>query len=214
MDVSAAKDHLRRDPRLLPLVEQVHLPERTEFRGLYIDLLDSIVSQQLSGKVATVIFNRFLNLFPNREPHAELLAALDLPALRTVGLSQQKASYLINVAQFALQNDLENHPWHDMSDDEIVAFLTQIKGVGRWTVEMLLMFSLQRPDIFPIDDLGIRQAMILLFNFEETGKALKDRMIACAEPWRPFRTLASRYLWRFKDAYRISTDGRLELVRP
>lgn len=89
-----------------------------------------------------------------------------------------------------------------MSDEEIIEFLSQIKGVGKWTVQMLLMFTLGRPDVFPVDDLGIQQAMIRLYQLNETGKDLKKKMQEIAEPWQPFRTVACRYLWRWKDTVR------------
>jgi DNA-3-methyladenine glycosylase II len=103
-----------------------------------------------------------------------------------------------------LENDLETMDWSGMSEEDIIAFLTQIKGVGKWTVEMLLMFSLGRTDILPVDDLGIQQGIKRLYALEETGKELKKRMIEIAEPWRPYRTYACRYLWRFKDQNKVS----------
>jgi DNA-3-methyladenine glycosylase II len=86
-------------------------------------------------------------------------------------------------------------------DEDIIQFLTRIEGVGRWTVEMLLIFSLRRQDVFPVDDLGIRRSMVRLFGLQETGRELKNRMIQLAEPWRPWRTTASLYLWRWKDQF-------------
>ncbi|MEO6039653.1 MAG: DNA-3-methyladenine glycosylase 2 family protein [Saprospiraceae bacterium] len=191
--------HLQQDALFRSVIEQTELPSYTPSRKIYYDLLDSIVSQQLSVKVATVIFNRFCALFPDNYPHPESVIALDAAQLRSVGLSGQKSGYLQNVAAFSLQNDLENHDWDSRSDTEIINFLTQIKGVGQWTVEMLLMFTLGRPDIFPIDDLGIQQAMARLYQLPETGKELKKRMLELSAPWQPYRTLASRYLWRWKD---------------
>ncbi len=199
MNSAVALDHLQQDALLRRVIEQTVLPAFVPSRRIYYDLLDSIVSQQLSVKVASVIFSRFCALFPDNYPHPELVIALEPEQLRSVGLSGQKAGYLQNVAAFFLKNDLENHPWDTMSDAEIIDFLSQIKGVGKWTVQMLLMFTLERPDIFPIDDLGIQQAMVRLYGLTETGKELKKRMIELAEPWQPHRTLASRYLWRWKD---------------
>lgn len=167
---------------------------------IYYDLLSSIVSQQLSVKAASTIFNRFLTLFPDNYPHPELLSQLDIPTLRSVGLSNQKAAYIQNVAQFAKQYDLENHAWDSMSDEAVIEFLTQIKGVGTWTVQMLLMFSLGRPDVLPIDDLGIQQGMAKLYAIESNGKELKKQMTLLAESWRPWRTVACRYIWRWKDS--------------
>lgn len=194
-----ALTHLARDPHLGPLVGQIQLPEPDSSGDVYYSLLDSIVSQQLSVKVAEVIFNRFLKLFPGEYPHVESLLALDADTLRSVGLSRGKAAYLQNVAVFFRENNLEHADWSRYTDDELVGYLSQIKGVGRWTVEMILMFTLHRPDVFPGDDLGIQQAMMRLFGLER-DRHLKARMHELAEPWRPYRTTACRLLWRWKDA--------------
>lgn len=191
--------HLKKEPYIEKVLNTIEMPDFTPSGRVYFDLLESIVSQQLSVKVASVIFNRFLSLFPDNYPHPELLVAIETDRLRAVGLSNQKASYLQNVAHFSLNNDLENHDWAHMSDDEIIVFLSQIKGVGKWTVQMLLMFTLGRPDVLPVDDLGIQQGMAKLFGLQETGKDLKNKMNHLAEPWRPYRTVACRYVWRWKD---------------
>lgn len=200
MNLSDAKQHLLTQSALVPIIQAVEMPDFAPSRRVYYDLLDSIVSQQLSVKIANIIFNRFLDLFPDKYPHPEQVLALDNQRLRSVGLSNQKATYLQNVASFAQQNDLEAFDWDTFSDEEIIKFLTQIKGVGRWTTEMILMFTLCRPDVFPVDDLGIQQAMTRLFGITETGKDMKKRMIELAEDWRPYRTVASRYLWKWKDS--------------
>lgn len=191
--------HLAQDPKLRTLIEAVQLPVPNPSGDLYYDLLDSIVSQQLSVKVATVIYNRFLTLFEGGYPHAKQLMRLDVEAMRAVGLSYQKANYLKNVAEFFEREQLEGKDWSNMTDDEIIKYLSQIKGVGKWTVEMILMFTLQRPDVFPADDLGIKQAMMRLYGLPD-DKTTKAQMHALAEPWRPYRTTACRYLWRWKDA--------------
>ena len=198
-EIEQAVQHLKKHDPLRVVIEQVQMPDFTPSRRVYYNLLESIVSQQLSVKVADVIFNRFLALFPDGYPHPDQVLSIEFERLRGVGLSNQKANYLRNVAQFSLENDLEGHDWDNMSDIEIIEFLTQIKGVGKWTVEMLLMFTLGRLDVLPVDDLGIQQGMQKLFSIEETGKNLKIRMIELAEPWRPYRTIACRYLWRYKD---------------
>lgn len=199
MDKTAAIAHLRNDPRLHSALDAVEIPEFTGQGEVYFSLLESIVSQQLSVKAADTIFNRFLTLFPDGKPHADLLLKLETEQLRGVGLSYQKAGYLKNVAQFSLENDLEGRDWSVMSDAEIIVFLTKIKGVGQWTVEMLLMFTLGRPDVLPVDDLGIQQGMAKVCGLMETGRDLKKRMAEEAEIWRPWRTVACRYLWRWKD---------------
>jgi DNA-3-methyladenine glycosylase II len=201
MNPQDAIAHLKKDEAFLPLINQIVMPDFEPSGRVYYDLLESIVSQQLSVKVADVIFKRFLSLFPDNYPHPELVIALEPMQLRSVGLSGQKAGYMQNVARFAIENDLEQIDWAKMSDEEIIAFLTQIKGVGKWTVQMLLMFTLARTDIFPVDDLGIQQAMQRLFKIEaENTRLLKIQMLELSEPWRPWRTVACRYLWRWKDS--------------
>ena len=200
MNLHVALAHLEQDKKLKPLLDQIEMPNFTPSGRLYYDLLASIVSQQLSVKVADVIFKRFLALFPENYPYPNLVVSIDVDLLRGVGLSGQKANYLQNVAHFAIKNNLDAIDWSSMSDEEIITFLTQIKGVGKWTVQMLLMFSLARPDVFPADDLGIQQSMQRLFEIQDKNpRTLKQRIIELAEPWRPWRTVACRYLWRWKD---------------
>lgn len=199
MNRIAAIAHLRNDPRLHPALDAVEIPDFSPKGNIFFSLLESIVSQQLSVKASDTIFKRFLALFPDEKPHADLLLKLETEQLRGVGLSYQKAGYLKNVAQFSLENDLETRDWSAMSDVEIISFLTKIKGVGQWTVEMLLMFTLGRPDILPVDDLGIQQGIAKVCGLSETGRDLKKRMVEEAEIWRPWRTVACRYLWRWKD---------------
>jgi DNA-3-methyladenine glycosylase II len=200
MNSQEAIEHLRQDARIGPLISQIEMPDFTPSGRIYFDLLESIISQQLSIKVADVIFHRFLALFPDNYPNPAQVVDLSVEKLRSVGLSNQKAGYLQNVARFAIENDLESIEWHNKSDSEIIDHLTQIKGVGTWTAQMLLMFTLGRPDVFPVDDLGIQQSMKRLFKIEEQNpRLLKKQMADLAEPWRPYRTIACRYLWRWKD---------------
>ena len=173
---------------------------------VYLALLESIVSQQISVKAADAIFARFRALFPDNYPAADALLLKTTDELRSAGLSFQKIKYLQSVAEFSqLQSDgtpaLARAHLDSMTDEEIVQYLLPIKGVGRWTVEMLLMFVLDRPDVFPIDDLVIRQRMVLAYPEQTnglTGKALYKVLHEIASPWRPYRTTASRYLWRWK----------------
>lgn len=178
---------------------------------VYLALLESIVSQQISVKAADAIFARFRALFPNNYPQADALLLRTADELRSAGLSFQKIKYLQSVAEFSLiRSDsaheraaLDRAHLDTMTDEEIVQYLLPIKGVGRWTVEMMLMFVLDRPDVFPIDDLVIRQRMMLAYPEQTnglTGKALYRVLQGIAEAWRPYRTTASRYLWRWKPA--------------
>lgn len=191
-------EHLKAaDPVLARIV--VEYPFKVS-RGsdIYLDLLESILSQQLSVKAAATIHERFLDLFPQRYPEPQRLRALSDEALRVAGVSRQKAGYVRNVAAFAADRGLDRKRLARLTDDEVIMHLTQIKGVGRWTVEMLLMFSLHRPDVFPVDDLGIQVAMKKLYRLRSEGRALRQRMEQIAEAWRPYRTHACKCLWRWR----------------
>jgi DNA-3-methyladenine glycosylase II len=187
------------DPIMQGLADRLPLPPPSPHRDPYVYLLRSIISQQLSTRVADVIHERFLNLFPDRYPAAPLLRDMPAETLRAAGLSGQKTAYLKNIAAFHLATPIDAAHLDALPDEEVIRHLTQIKGVGRWTVEMLLMFPMNRPDVFPIDDLGIRQSIIALYGLTETGKALQARLVEVAEKWRPHRTLACKYLWRARD---------------
>ena len=197
MEHSRAIEHLRQDDRLREVLASVDLPPLSADGDLYHGLVRAIIYQQLSGKAASTIYARFLSLFPDGYPHAAALAGMDAGTLRAAGLSRQKLGYVQNVARFFLEGHLEGKAWNDWADEAIIQHLTQIKGVGRWTVEMLLMFTLERPDVFPLDDLGIQQAIARLYGLAENGKALKERMAVIAGPWRPYRSYACRYLWKW-----------------
>lgn len=203
-ELKEAQDYLRsRDKKLVSIIDQVEISDVQPVEDVYMVMIDSIISQQLSVKAAGTICNRFLALFPehfsNPYPVAENVLALDDKVLRSVGLSGQKAGYIKNLAAFSQANPIDRKHLDAKSDPEVIEYLTQIKGVGRWTVEMLLMFSLARTDVFPVDDLGIRQGMTKLYKLKVEKRALRDKMTLLAEKWRPHRTLACRYIWRFKD---------------
>lgn len=174
------------------LIEEVH---PTPSIDVYYYLLHSIVSQQLSTKVADVIWHRFLDLFPDRYPHEEELLRLKHGQLRNVGLSNSKCNYMQNVADFSTEYGMQFEVLDDWNDDEIIKYLTQIKGVGKWTVQMVLMFPMDRPNVFPVDDLGIQTKMKHFYNIQEEKKELKKKMEAIAEHWAPYKTVASKLLW-------------------
>ncbi len=197
--MNKAIDHLSKDKRLKEVIKQHTIEWGNPEKDVYFSLTRSIVGQQLSVKAAATIFGRFMDLFESGYPSPEDVLKLSIEQLRSVGLSNQKAGYIQNVAQFAIDNDLVSMDWDNLSDSEIITLLTQIKGVGVWTVQMILMFSLQRPDVFPVGDLGIQQAMQKLYNIEEKGKKLFAKMEEVALQWSPYRTLACCYLWRYKD---------------
>lgn len=163
---------------------------------VYLELLNSIVSQQLSVKVARIIWTRFTDLFSDSYPHSDQVLNMEHALLRGVGLSNSKANYIKNVAQFSVDANISFEYLNKMSDDEIIAYLTQIKGVGTWTVQMILMFPMDRPDVFPIDDLGIQNQMKAWYGIELEKKELKNKLVEIAEIWKPYRTLASKYIWQ------------------
>lgn len=183
------------DPILDKLSSTIELPMLVKTKDVYLDLLEIIISQQLSGKVAKVIFERFLELYDNKYPKPLNLVNTDIATLRSVGLSNSKANYVKNLAEFAINNDLSVKHIEKLNDGEIIELLTQIKGIGKWSVEMLLMFSLHRPDVFPFDDLVIKKSMVEVYGIKKEGKELIKKMNLIAEKWRPNRSLASRYLW-------------------
>jgi DNA-3-methyladenine glycosylase II len=194
------EEHLSaHDPILAKIIQSTPTFKKTDWnQDMYLALLESIVSQQISVKAADSIFARLRALFPNEYPAAQLLLEKSDDELRSAGLSFQKINYLRNVANFMLEKGIDYHTLDALSDEEIVAYLTPIKGVGKWTVEMLLMFVMNRPDVFPVDDLVIRQKMIKAYQVTETGKVLYQKLHQIAESWRPFRTQACRYLWRWQ----------------
>jgi DNA-3-methyladenine glycosylase II len=191
--------HLSRDKKFAKIVSGQELLKLTKRRDVYLYLCYSIVSQQLSTKVASIIKKRFLNLYSGK-PSPEQILATSFETLRSIGLSNAKANYVQNVARFAIENGMELSVLAKMNDEEVVEYLTQIKGVGRWTVEMLLMFTLARPDVFAVDDLGIQQAMIRIYKLDKTDKKkLREEMLRISKSWSPYRTYACLHLWQHKD---------------
>jgi DNA-3-methyladenine glycosylase II len=191
--------HLKKDFILKQVIENSDFEIKPSLElDIYTFLLRSIVSQQLSIKVAKVIFNRFLNLFPDRYPNNDLLLKMDDSILRNVGISFRKISYLKNVAEFSKNNNLDFEYIQQKTDDELTKIFTQIKGVGKWTVQMMLMFPLNRPDVFPVDDLGIQTKIKYLYNITSKNKEMKTDLEEIAGNWKPYRTLACKYLWNYK----------------
>jgi DNA-3-methyladenine glycosylase II len=150
--------HLSKDKKLSKLIAQQETFTLKSHKNICLRLCASIMSQQLSTKVAKVIYHRFLELYGENEPTPQQIVVTPLETLRGIGLSNAKAQYVLNVAQFAIDHNLDDKRLKKMSNEDIIELLTQIKGVGRWTVEMLLMFTLGREDVFAVDDYGIQVA--------------------------------------------------------
>lgn len=191
--------HLSKDKKLARIIGK-DLHQLRMRRNIPLRLMAGIMSQQLSTKVAEVIFKRFLGLYQGKEPRPQQV--LDTPSeiLRSIGLSNAKVSYVKQVAAFCIEQRITDKKLHKLSNEEIIELLVQIKGVGRWTVEMLLMFSLGREDVFAVDDLGIQQAMTAIYKLDSSDKkAMKEQMLKIASKWSPYRTYACLHLWRWKD---------------
>jgi DNA-3-methyladenine glycosylase II len=192
--------HLSADALLKKLVRQQGPIQLKKRKQVYLRLIESIVSQQLSVKAADTIHGRFLQLYGGQEPTPQQILDTAPEQLRAAGLSWAKATYLHNVARFELEQGMDTGRLHKMSNEEVVTYLTQIKGVGRWTVEMLLMFVLAREDVFAIDDIGIQNAMARLYGLNRKHKRFKKKLLAISQAWSPYRTYACLYLWRWKAA--------------
>ena len=188
---------MRRDPVLGAAIKRIGpcaLASRQRNDHLSA-LAGAIVSQQLSTKAAATIFGRFLALFPGGEiPGAAAIAAIDDGALRGVGLSGQKVGYVRDLCGRIADGRLRLDELDALPDDDVIERLTSVKGFGRWTAEMFLMFRLHRPDVLPADDLGIVKAVQKLYGLRKTPDA--KRILKIGEAWRPYRSVASWYLWQ------------------
>jgi DNA-3-methyladenine glycosylase II len=188
---------MRRDPVLGKAIKQIGpclLAERQRKDHLTA-LVGSIVSQQLSTKAAATIFGRLVALFPDRViPGCAALAALNDQTLRGVGLSGQKVSYLRDLCARLGDGRLLLDDLDALDDEEVIARLVAVKGFGRWTAEMFLMFRLHRPDVLPVGDLGIVNAVQRLYRLRKRPDP--KRLMKLGEPWRPYRSVACWYLWQ------------------
>jgi len=192
-------DHLSKDEKLKALIQQHGVFNLKKKPKLYLYLCYSIMSQQLSTKVASVIRQRFIDLYGG-EPTPQQIVDTPFEKLRALGLSNAKVNYVQNVAKFEMEKGMDHKTLSKMNNEEVIEYLTQIKGVGRWTTEMLLMFALCREDIFAIDDLGLQQAVTKLYDLKHRKKKiLLNRISKISEQWSPYRTYACMYLWRWKD---------------
>ncbi len=192
--------HLSKDKKLKKLVESSEPHQLKKRKNICTYLCASIMSQQLSVKVADVIYKRFLNLYGGKEPTPQQILDTPFEQLRGIGLSNAKVNYVKNVAQFEIESGMDAKKLGKMDNEEVITYLTQIKGVGRWTTEMLLMFALGREDVFAVDDLGIQNAMIKLYKLDNSDKKkFRIDLLKISEKWSPFRTYACLHLWQWKD---------------
>lgn len=197
--MSSYTEHFSKEKRIAKLILADGPLQIKKRKNICIYLCASIMSQQLSVKVADVIYQRFLDLFEGKQPTSQQILDTPHPVLRSIGLSNAKAHYVHNVARFDIEQGMDPKKLSKMSDEEVIEYLIPIKGVGRWTVEMLLMFALGREDVFAVDDLGIQNAMIRLYKLDNTDKKkLKEDMLRISNKWKPYRTYVCMHLWRSK----------------
>ena len=193
----ARRTLMRRDPVLAAIIKRHGACGLRTARDpdIFDGLIQSIISQQLSTKAASTIYKRFLALLPGgHKPAPNHVMPLDDQALRAVGLSRQKIAYLRDLSQKVHDGTLQPETLAALPDDAVIEVLTQIKGVGRWTAEMILIFRLLRPDVLPVGDLGIVKAIQRAYKLRKTPDA--KRMLQIGEAWRPYRSVASWYLWK------------------
>ena len=190
------------DPNLKRLFNTFDIPELDIEKNYFWSLCRSIIYQQISGKAAKTISDRFIALFPSEKNfNPKEVLDIDIDNLYTVGLSKQKASYIKNIAVAYDRNFINENNFSLMTDTEIIKQLTNIKGIGRWTVEMFLIFTLRRSDVFPVTDLGVQKGFQIFYSLDELPSI--DLMNQKAKKWRPYRTIVTLYLW-------YAVDGRFE----
>ncbi|MBC21798.1 MAG: Fe-S cluster assembly protein HesB [Candidatus Marinimicrobia bacterium] len=194
--IQKAINHLSKIKEFEILIKNNPTPQFEENKNYFDALSKTIIYQQLSGKVAKIIYLRFINLFKNKQPNADEYLKINNDLLREIGLSKQKISYISNLSYFFIEND-NLTSFNSLTDEEIAKKLLSIKGIGQWTVDMFMMFTMFKTDILPLGDLGIKKAFKEIFNLNELPS--NEFMISKSSDWKPFRTIASCYLWTLVD---------------
>ena len=201
LDYAGARRALmRRDPVLAAIIKRhgaCGLGAARDRFDHFAMLVRAIVFQQLSTKAATTIHDRLIACMPENKNTADALGRVTDAQMRSAGISRQKTGYLRDLCDKVQSGALPLTDLDDMSDEEVIAALTQVKGIGRWTAEMFLIFRLQRPDVLPLGDLGIITAIQRAYRLRK--KPTPERMTKLGEAWRPYRSIASWYLWRSLD---------------
>ena len=197
---AAARALAKSDPKLGRLIATVGPCTLHRRRDYFVVLAKAIFSQQISTKVAAVLFARFRKLFPAGRPTPQRVFALlskNPQAARSCGLSRQKEAYLLDLARHFVAGEIPTHRFVRMDDEQIIESLTRVKGVGRWTAEMFLIFVLNRPNVLPVDDLGLRKGIQNLLKLKDLPTPGQCTQIG--RRWHPHRSLATWYLWRSLD---------------
>jgi DNA-3-methyladenine glycosylase II len=199
--MESALNHLvKHDPTLAKVIESYPKPSFIAHTNYYQELVDSIISQQLSVKAARTIEGRFKDLFGGEFPSPEQILERDIEELRAVGLSRPKGRYIQDLAIKILDGTVRFDTLDQLSNEQIVEELTKVKGIGVWTVHMFLMFCMGRLDVLPVGDLGIRNGIMRLYNLEKVPDAAEDiEAIAKSNHWHPYESVASWYIWQSLD---------------
>ncbi|QOV92327.1 DNA-3-methyladenine glycosylase 2 family protein [Humisphaera borealis] len=198
-DWSVAVRHLKKaDPRLAAVIRRVGPCTLAPRGDPFVALCQSIYSQQISTAIATLLFGRFRKHFRGGKPTpaavVRLFETTPFEQLKACGLSRQKHAYIRDLADHFVARKIPVRKLPAMSDEEVIDALTAVNGIGRWTAEMFLMFVLNRPDVLPVDDLGLREGVREIYDLPARPKAIEVTRLA--EPWRPWRSIATWYLWR------------------
>mgnify|MGYP001418436612 FL=1 len=198
LDIELAVKYLSRDKDLKTLIDHFGVITLKRRRNYFKSLLRSIIHQQLSGKAARTIENRFLELYNgNRYPTPEDVLKTPAEAIQNVGISRMKTEYIRGLAKIIDDGDIRLEKLSELSNDEVGNVLKEVRGIGQWTVDMFLIFSLNRPDVFPLNDLGIQKGLMLLLGRQKILS--RESMLSHSKKWKPYRTLASLYLWKIVD---------------
>ncbi len=184
---------LRKDIVLRKIIKEYQIEELSGETDLFQDLIESIINQQLSGKAAATIFGRFKKLFKDKFPKPQQILKTSDEKIRECGISFPKIKYIKGICQAIIDGSLNVKKISQLSDEEVIIELTKLKGVGRWTAEMILIFSLRRPDVFSIGDLGLRSAVSLHYKIKRENIKKIEKI---SQNWSPYRSLAARLLWR------------------
>jgi len=184
---------LKRDPKIANIILRVGEYKINFVKNPYRSLIDAIITQQLSGAAADSISKKFQELYQRYPRPSEVINTPD-SKLRSVGLSKMKVTYIKDLSEKIQSKELRINSLKDKSDEEVIAHLTQVKGIGRWTAEMFLIFSLGRLDVLPVGDLGLKKGIQRLYSMPELPE--KDEIEKIAEKWRPYRTVATWYIWK------------------
>lgn len=195
MSIDPVKYLSKADPQLAGVIKTVGKYSIKIRTNAFQSLVESIIYQQLAGSAANIIYTRFIKHYNNVLPKPmQIISTSDIELKSKIGLSSNKVQYLKDLATKVDQGKLTLELLSTMSDEEVIAELTLVKGIGRWTAEMFLIFCLGRPDILPVTDLGIRKAVNKLYSLPELPKPAE--ILAISQPWRPHRTVATWYLWK------------------